>query len=163
MEAQDRPRSHRVEVGLRHAATAAGVLAGLLGAVIFSGWMLGLPLAAELSGAISTKTNAALGLALAGAALVLLVRQPVAGARLGVGRLCAALVLLLGALTFSEHLARWNLGIDQVLAHEPPGAAGVVSPNRMGPPAALGFTLLGLALLLLSRATGGRSSISPRP
>ena len=45
----------------------------------------------------------------------------------------------------------WNLGIDQLLATEPPGAAGVISPNRMGPPASLSFALLGPALLLLSR------------
>ncbi len=61
------------------------------------------------------------------------------------------MVLLLGALTFSEHLIGWNLGIDQLLATEPPGAAGAISPNRMGPLTSLTFFLLGPALLLLGR------------
>ena len=120
--------------------------------MVFAGWMLlGPAVLREWSGAIYMKTNAALGLLLAGAGLVLLIPAEAGPGRRWAGRACAAVVLLLGALTFSEHLIGWNLGIDQLLATEPPGAAGVTSPNRMGPPASLSFLLLGPALLLLSR------------
>ena len=57
----------------------------------------------------------------------------------------------MGVLTLVEHLSGWDFGIDQLLAVETPGAMAVVSPNRMGIPASLSFTLTGLALLILSR------------
>ena len=104
----------------------------------------------DLAGAFTMKTNAALGLLLAGASLVLLTPAEAGRGRRWAGRGCATMVLLLGALTFSEHLVGWNLGIDQLLATEAPGAAAVANPNRMGPPASLSLALLGPALLLLN-------------
>ena len=161
MSGAHRPRHGQLDAWLRHVAQGLGVLVGLLSAVVFSGWTLGIPIAGKLSGDISMKTNTALGLLLGGVGLVLLTRQPVARGRRLAGLTCAALVLLIGALTFSEHLAGWDLGIDQLLAHERPGAAGVVSPNRMGPPASLCFTLLGPALLLLGREPRRRAWQQP--
>ena len=54
----------------------------------------------------------------------------------------------IGALTLSEHLVGWNLGIDELLASEPAGALATMSPNRMGPPASTSNVLLGVALCL---------------
>ncbi len=68
--------------------------------------------------------------------------------------LCAGTAMVIGMLTLSEHLFGWNLGIDQLLAQEPPGALGITQPNRMGPPP-LGFSLAGLALLLVTRRPRG--------
>jgi PAS domain S-box-containing protein len=127
------------------------MLAALTGAMVFAGWMLGIAPLRDLPGAIVMKTNAALGLLLAGTGLVLLIPGEAGRGRRWAGRICATIVLLLGALTFSEHLIGRNLGIDQLLATEPPGAAGAISPNRMGPLTALTFFLLGPALLLLGR------------
>ena len=67
--------------------------------------------------------------------------------------------MLLGALTLSEHLFGWNLGIDQLLATEVPGVARTASPNRMGPPASLSMTLLGLAVA----GAGGADGACSRP
>jgi len=137
---------------LVHVARGVGVLVALTGAMVFAGWMLGIaPLCNLTGGAIVMKTNAALGLLLAGAGLILLTPEEAGRGRRWAGRACGAMVLLLGALTFSEHLLGWNLGIDQLLATESPGAAGAMSPNRMGPLTAVDFCLLGPALLLLGR------------
>ena len=65
--------------------------------------------------------------------------------------------MVIAALTFAEHLSGADLGIDQQLFDEPPGASATASPGRMGPPASLSFTLAGAALLLLDvRTRGGR-------
>jgi PAS domain S-box-containing protein len=128
-----------------------GVLSGLIGAIVFAGWMLGIAPLRDVTGVVTMKTNTALATLLAGVALVLLIPERAGPGRRWAGRVCAVVVMLLGMLTFSEHLIGWNLGIDQMLVTEPPGAAGVTSSNRMGPPASLCFLLLGPALLLLSR------------
>ena len=103
-------------------------------------------------------TNIAIALMLAGAALLLLgAKEPGAGRRWP-GLAAAMMVLLVGALTLSEHVFHYNLGIDQLLAAEPAGAIGVTSPNRMGLPAAVCLTLLGAGLLALY---GRRRTIAP--
>jgi PAS domain S-box-containing protein len=99
---------------------------------------------------ITMKTNTALCLLLLAIALLCLTSDAGPVRRLA-GRVFAALALLIAAATFSENLAGWNLGIDQLLATEAPGALGMVSPNRMGSPASLSVVILAAALLLLSR------------
>ena len=136
------------------------MLAALAGAMVFAGWMLlGPEVLREWTGPVYMKTNTALALLLAGVGLVLLIPEQIGARRRWAGRACAMVVLLLGTLTFSENLVGWNLGIDQLLATEPPGAAGVTGPNRIGMPASFSFVLLGPALLLLSR----QSSRGRRP
>jgi len=65
------------------------------------------------------------------------------------GQACAALVLLLGALTFSEYVLGMDFGIDELLFADSPFSPVTSSPGRMGPNTALCFLLIGLALLLL--------------
>jgi two-component system, sporulation sensor kinase E len=62
----------------------------------------------------------------------------------------ACIVFLIGASTLLEHLVHIDFKIDQLLAKELPGAAGTISPNRMGPIASLSFTLIGAGLLLMT-------------
>ena len=99
---------------------------------------------------ITMKTNAALCLLLAGTGLVLLASPSLHRWRRRLARAGAATVLLIAALTLAENLLGWDLGIDQLLATEAPGALAVAGPNRMGPPACLGFLLSGAALLILA-------------
>ncbi len=66
-------------------------------------------------------------------------------------QLCALTVVLIGLLTLSQYLFGWNLGIDQLLLREQPGAVGTSHLGRMAPNTALNFILLGLALELLGR------------
>lgn len=129
-------------------AMAAGVAVALVGALHLAAWLAGF-MAKFGTSTITMKTNAALGLFLAGGALVLLASGKAgAGFWRWVAALAAAIVLALGGLTLVENISGWDLGIDEALATEPAGALGTNSPNRFGPPAAVCLTLVGAALLL---------------
>jgi PAS domain S-box-containing protein len=60
---------------------------------------------------------------------------------------------LIGFLTLIEYLFAINLGIDQILFKELPGALYASSPNRMAITAAIAFILIGPSLLFLSKNT----------
>ena len=135
----------------------AAVLVSLLGAAVLSGWMFDIALLKWVpQGMVRMKANAAFAFLLSGVSLGLSVPGNGAGARTKerIGQGLALLVALLGLLTLSEYLFGWNLGIDQVLAREAPGAVKTSSPGRMAPNAALNFLLLGGALLLLDARRG---------
>ncbi len=144
----------------RSVSLACALTTTIVGAlVLFVSWtttgdaMLGL-----LSGGIVIKTNTALGLVLTGLALLTLRPEPTPVVLKVMGGAIALVVLILGVATFSQHLTGWNLGIDEWLMTEAVGSPATTSPNRMGPPAALSFPLLGAALLLLDvRTRRGRA------
>ncbi|HYC57123.1 MAG TPA: ATP-binding protein [Candidatus Binatia bacterium] len=145
-------------------ARLAGLANLLLGSVVLAGWLLGIERLSDLSyDGITMKANAALALALSGAALLALLPPDVSTARRIGGQMLAVSVFVLGALTLIEHVVGWDLGIDQLIAVEPPGEKATVSPGRMGPPASSSFTLLGIALLFLHtslpRAVQARETI----
>ena len=129
--------------------TAAIVAVGA-GAVGLAGWTFNVEVLKSLVGTITMKANTAVALIVSGASLALTVRG---GRRLTVvAQVLAGAATLIGALTLSEHIFGWNLGIDELLFSEAPGAAATTSPGRMGPNAAVSFVLAGLALLSLQRA-----------
>ncbi len=103
------------------------------------------------------KVNAAVCLVLLGLALWL-VRKTDSQDR--IQRLCsqilAAITALVGLLSVTEHLFGWDLGIDQLLFHEP-AADTFVRPGLIAPITALDFLLLGLALVLLDWVISWRS------
>lgn len=135
----------------RHSRLAPGlsVFLILIGGTVLAGWTFDLALLKGLGGAITMKANPALALVAFGVALQARVssRTTVRTA----GLLCAAGAGLLGALTLSEHLVGWNLGIDELFFREAPGAVATTSPGRMGPNASLNLTLASIAVLLLYR------------
>jgi signal transduction histidine kinase len=131
----DAPRQTRQ---LTKVSAAAAVLTAVIGTLVLVGWMIGSPTLQGAFGTITMKTNTSLGFIVGAGGLLAYL--------LGLTRLAtvaSALVTALGALTFSEHLFGWDLGIDQALFTEPPGALATASPNRMGPNGALSFTLVG--------------------
>src|SRR4029077_18657153 len=70
---------------------------------------------------------------------------------------CASMVSVIAALTLVEYGAAVNLGIDELLFADRPGAVGTPFPGRMGANTALAFLLLGAALLGMDvRTRGGR-------
>ena len=138
---------------------AMGVSASLsllLGTAGLGAWMAGLAQAWAIRGAITMKTNMAFALVAASVALLLLRRPGAPSSRRRLAVLLAAIVSAVGALTLSQHLFGIDLGIDQILASEPPGAPATASPNRMGPIGAVSLTLVGGGLLALGwrRARG---------
>lgn len=134
----------------------AGALTVLMGAVFLVLWLAGIGNELSSRNIIIPKTNLALAFLLSGTSLLLLERDGVGKVARQIALVLAAVTMLLGALTLSEHLFEWNLGIDQLLATEVPGVARTASPNRMGPPASLSMTLLGLGLLAVA-GDGARS------
>jgi PAS domain S-box-containing protein len=134
------------DVELRRRALWPAVLgwyalgAGLLS---FMGWVFGARRLTSWGGHISIQPNTALTATAAGAGLVLLAR--------GRRRLVvpfAALCALIGLATLVEHAFGVDLGIDAVLTFGRAWAnTATVAPGRMGLPASLSWSLLGLGLL----------------
>jgi hypothetical protein len=133
---------------LRRSATWIGVVVALVGGLHLVGWLTGL-MAQRGQSAITMKTNTAVCLLLLGTALALVTRRAGQIRRFLAGALAAS-ALVIGVLTLSENIVGWDLGIDQILAEEPPGALGVLSPNRMGTPASVAVPLAATSLLILS-------------
>lgn len=138
-------------------AQAAGTAACAVGLVVLGGWVFGIEALRTIYGPITMKANAALGLVLCGAAIVAIERR----ARI-VATACALLLAAIGTATLFEHTTGIDLGIDQLIAEEAPGAAATTSPNRMGPNASTSFTLASAAFLLLVRGTPASIAIAQR-
>ena len=147
------PSSDRSRAAIPLAAAIITMLAGTSG---LAGWIFGVEALKSIVGSVTMKANMAVALLACGASLALTVA--------GSSRLKAAAVALaafagtVGALTLSEHLFGWNLGIDELLFTETPGAAATTSPGRMGPNGATNLVLAGIALVLLARDRGIRRS-----
>ena len=131
------------------AAVALGLAVAMVGIGHLVAWLGGYLGEASL-GAFIMKTNLALCFLLLGAALVLAAWRGEAPLRRWCVRFAAGLSLVIGALTVGENVFGWDFGIDQLLASEPPGALGMVSPNRMGLPASASVVAISLGLLAAS-------------
>ena len=150
MTIQNESESHvtaRLSRWLRQSAMAMGTASALVGAGYLFAWLGGY-LTHLGATVLIMKTNAALCLLASGVAIVLVIPPRLGSARRWTVRSLGFLVLTIGLLTLSENLIGWNLGIDQLLAEEAPGAIGNAFSNRMGLPASACFVLLGEALLL---------------
>ncbi len=133
----------------RTLSRVASALVMLFGALALTGWITDVNALKSFAAGITMKTNAAIGLLLTGASVWVLATPSAPSWQRRVAEACALFAGLLGAATLSQHLVGWDLGIDQLLFTEEPGALATASPNRMGPPASSCFALAGFALLLL--------------
>jgi hypothetical protein len=125
------------------------ILVGLVGTVVLTGWIFDAETFKSVFAGSTMTVNEALSLVLAGVSLWTLTAFRSAPTIGRIGKVSAAFVGLLGALTLSEHIAGWNLGIDQLLVADEADAIANGNAGRMGPPASACFTLAGIALLLL--------------
>jgi PAS domain S-box-containing protein len=143
---------------MRFSRIAAGLCIAIAFCVLL-GWVTGShTLKGLFPGAVEMKSNAAIGLILAGIGLFLLARPPLPGTReeawrrrLAAG--CGAAVLLLGLATLYEHVTGRDLMLDQMFFQDPVwgDAPGTVrDPGRMAPCTAWNFVCLGAALLILA-------------
>jgi PAS domain S-box-containing protein len=113
------------------------------------GWANEWSVQGAATGKIIMKTNNALCQLLSGLTIILIgLKENNTRVRI-IASVFAAVVFIIGAMTLSEHIFHKNLGIDQLLATEMPGAAATLSPNRMGQIASLSFLLLGAGLLFM--------------
>jgi PAS domain S-box-containing protein len=138
--------SRRLPRNLEMLARAAAEATAFLGIAVLIGWALDLPLLRSgIPGSLSVKANSALGFLAAGlAARTLASRRSGPRARL-VAKIAGAVVAAVGFFTLVEYVLSINLGIDQLLVQEPPGA-GTSHPGRMPPNSALAFLFIGIAL-----------------
>ncbi|MBU4224826.1 MAG: GHKL domain-containing protein [Chloroflexi bacterium] len=147
-------------------SAAASMIVLAVGVVVLIGWMFNVTLLKSiLPGLVTMKANTAAAFALIGVSLWLLqTSSPPAGLPQGewgrggkwtrhIAHLCALFVALVGTFTLIEYLSGWNLGIDQLLFKEAPGAVQTTFPGRMAPNTALNFLITGLTLLLLDAET----------
>jgi PAS domain S-box-containing protein len=131
--------------------------AALGGIITLAGWFAHIPRLTDWLGAgISMFANPALAAAFSGIALLLGLLRPkwcrILSASLGL------FVAFIGSATLFEHLSGINLGIDTLLVDKPWGLRASATPGRMGPPASISFTLLGLAILLIVRGRRSRKA-----
>jgi PAS domain S-box-containing protein len=138
----------------RRIVAVAVVLAGGIGVVSLAGWGANVDVLRGFAGQITTKANTAVGLIAAAAGLWL-----TAQGRRRSGFVLALGVGALGLATLAEHLFSLDLGIDQLLFTEAPGASGTTSPGRMGPNACVSF-ILAAAVLILLNTTSRRAFIA---
>ncbi len=136
---------------VRKIGRGCGLLGTAIGGTYLVAWLSGSAARWSAAGVLTMKTNMALSLLLAGVALVLLERGTPSSARMVTVSALGSVVLLVGGLTLSEHLFRADLGIDQLLVSEAPGAVATMSPNRIGLPGSTSLILLGAGLLLAGR------------
>lgn len=95
------------------------------------------------------KANTAAAFVLSGICLYLQTLPTASQFFLLARRIAAALVLLLGLVTFLEYQFGWDTGIDQLLFSDPPGEILTSHPGRMSSITAANFALIGGALLLI--------------
>lgn len=146
-----------------------GLFVAMCGSVVLLGWGLNLPvLKLARPGLVTMKANTALGFIFAGVSLWLLGRSPskvktgsiperdaigVTIFLISFSRLCAFLVTLLGLLTLNEIIFNLDFGIDTLLFNDFPSSVDQpFRPGQMAPTTAMNFTLIGGALLLMTRS-----------
>ncbi|MBS1189783.1 MAG: domain S-box protein [Rhodocyclaceae bacterium] len=150
------PRLARVLDRLAPASSGAAVA---LGSLVLLGWALDLTiLKSVLPGLAAMKANTALAFILAGLSLGAACTGSPSPWPRRLSAACAAAVLALGLLTLGEYLTGVDLGIDNLLVREITELPGDI-PGRMAVDTALCFSVLGAALLLLSRDRGHRAAI----
>ncbi|MBL8880185.1 MAG: PAS domain S-box protein, partial [Phycisphaerales bacterium] len=132
----------------RAISSVCAALAVTIGMVAIVGWVLDMDVLKGAIGVpITMKFNAACCLVLCGLSLIGKIDET---RRAFWPNALASIALLVSGATGFEHLTNQDLGIDQLVFHEAPGAAATSSPNRMGPPATISFILLSVTILLLN-------------
>ena len=127
-------------------AAASGASVAALGGLVVAGWLtVAVAIIQVLPGIPPMQYNTALGFMICGAALLaatLDLRRPTG--------LLGSLAAMIGLATQFEYLVHTDFGIDDLLV-ETYILTGVSDPGRMAPNSALALSLIGLALLGLSR------------
>jgi PAS domain S-box-containing protein len=127
----------------------SGLFSLVSGGAVILGWAAGMTWLTSISPYwVSMKPNTALCVAALGGVLLLASsggsperRRVRATSRV----VLASLVFLVGLLCLAENATGVNLGIDELLFRDLPGAVHTVAPGRMSPLTALCLVLLGLA------------------
>ncbi len=96
------------------------------------------------------KINAAIAFIFSGISLLLLSNTREGVWRMA-GRVSAFLACAIGLVTIAEYACMWDAGIDQLIFKETMVPPGTLFPGRMVLNTAIGFSLLGFALMMIKR------------
>jgi PAS domain S-box-containing protein len=153
-------RFYPVSSRLHWVVGALSAYALLGGVITLIGWFAGLPRATDwINSGIAMFANTAVAATCASLAIfAALTRRP---SFQPAGRAFATIVTLIGALTLFEHLSGIDLGIDTLLVNPQWGQKAAMTPGRMGPPASVSFTLLGISLVLATGRSRLRRAVPP--
>ncbi len=133
-------------------ATGVFVLVG--GALSLIGWGLNIPRLSDWNNeGIAIKVNPSICLMLGGAGLLIALLFPKLRLLIGV---LGAVIAVIAVSTLFEHISGLDLGIDNVIFPEAPGARATMSPGRMGVPASSALTALGVAFILSNLGSKSR-------
>lgn len=145
-------RAKHTHIAARRLAAGLAVFAILLAAAGFSGWVFDSPtLRSVLPGYASMKPKAALGIILAGLALLMVAAYPASAPvpRL-VRRLAAVAVATLGGAALVQYIAHVDFGIDQFLFRD--RFTPIENfPGRLSRGTATGFLIFGFSMLFTFR------------
>jgi diguanylate cyclase (GGDEF)-like protein len=126
------------------------LLVAAVAVAVLCGWIFDVPqLTRLLPGLAFMKINTACSLLSAAIAVWILHTHEPGSPWFPVARCVAALLFALGALTLSEHLFGWDLGIDQHIAPSLQPSAQASHLGRVSPASSFILAFLGLALLTL--------------
>jgi signal transduction histidine kinase/CheY-like chemotaxis protein len=143
-------------------ARLASIIVALAGGAVLFGWIRSIPEITSLYLPGPTlKTNGAVAL-FCGAMANVVLTTVARGRRAWLLVVCglALVPTVVGGLTLYEHVTAWDLGLDQLIATEAPGAMATTSPNRTGPIGSVVNLLLGISLLYAAGKTPRRRAAS---
>ncbi|MEP6902168.1 MAG: HAMP domain-containing sensor histidine kinase [Actinomycetota bacterium] len=147
-----------VRLGAVRVPFAIGFFITLIALVIICEWTFGIRVVAQLSPTDSSmKINTSIVFLLFGLSLLLQQSEKVFVQT--IARAATAGGMIISALTFSQYLFHYNLGIDELLFRDHPNPDITSSPGRMSPLVAFNFLLSGTALLFWRKNVG--NSIRP--
>ena len=128
---------------------SVAIASGGLGCLVLCAWVFHIEsLKSIVPGYVEMKANTAVGLMITAASLWLLLPTESSTFRRYSAYSLAAFASVMGAATLGEYVFGLQLGIDELLFVDYVGAA--LFPGRMAPATALGFLLLGVALMMLN-------------
>jgi PAS domain S-box-containing protein len=134
---------------LRLYVITASIVSTGVGIIVLMGWFLDIALLKSIPPYIVTmKFNTALCFVMAGISLWLIKDENTNQEKKLIKQVLVSLVLIIALLTLIEYLFGWDLGIDQLVVKDlaTPSSA---YPGRIPIIIAIGFVLLGLAILLI--------------
>jgi PAS domain S-box-containing protein len=138
-----------LQVSFRKISRATGMAVFALGCIVLVGWQFEIPaLKSGFLGPATMKANSALAFILYGISLWSLQHIYAHRSMRIVANACAAIAVLIAALTLGEYLFDRDFGIDQFLFQNSEVVLGASFPGRMSPATALNFLFLGSAILL---------------
>lgn len=147
------PATSALGAQFRKLAQRASTLTVVIGVLVLFGWWRDIHVFISLvRGWPVMLPNSALMFVAGGSAAVLLGPERLPGWRRRLGRVLAAVVLWLSALTLAEYVAGWDLGVDRLLFHDLP-ASWSPFPGRPSPQTNLSFCMSACALLVLNTKT----------